>query len=232
MARLATRRLPRIQSVLPSGGLSHFHPCFLGAADRARVKRQFNRSGIFVNIPYASRYTRFELAIISTATAYGLTPRMAKQRATFETRFRRIWEMILTCAYGFTDLSYARRMNIPLELGLMLALGKNCFITSARRYDALSRISDLNLGDIHYHEGRPRTLIADFSRWIEENCSHQHIAVAALVNRFRAVVWLRDEHLGPDEFDRLRPENITAVLRSAQRNLGVTFGPLANAIAM
>jgi hypothetical protein len=41
---------------------------------------------------------------------------MAKQRSTFEARFRRIWEMILTCAYGFTDLSYTRRLNIPLEL--------------------------------------------------------------------------------------------------------------------
>jgi len=99
------------------------------------VKRRFDRRGIFINIPYTPRYSRLEIAIISTATAYGLTPRMAKQRSTFEARFRRIWEMILTCAYGFTDLSYTRRLNIPLELGLLLALGKNCFITSRRQYE-------------------------------------------------------------------------------------------------
>ena len=225
MPRPPQHRLPRTQYFVPVG-FTHFHPCHLNAADRARIRRRFNPRGIFLNIPYAAAYTQLELATISTATAYELTPMMARQRDTFEIRFRRIWEMILSCAFGFTDLSYTTRLNMPLELGLMLASGKTCFIASRRRYGALARISDLNLGDIHYHEGRPRRLIAGLSHWIEQHCSHRRIEVERLVNRFKAVVWLREWHLGPEEFDRLPPEAISAVLRTAQTNLGVFFGPL------
>jgi hypothetical protein len=161
------------------------------------------------------------MAVISTATAYGLTPIMAKQRSAFENRFQRIWSMILSCGFGFTDLTYTTRMNMPFELGLMLALGKNCFITSGRRYAALRTISDLNLGDVHYHDRRPRTLIAAFSRWIEQNCTQKRIRVAALLSRFRTMLVLRDSLLGPEEFDRLDPEEISELLASAERNLGV-----------
>jgi hypothetical protein len=150
---------------------------------------------------------------------------MAKQSTTFEVRFRRIWRMILSCGFGFADLSYMTRMNIPLELGLMLALGKNCFIASRRRYEALGRVSDLNLGDIHYHEGRPRSLIADFSRWIEQHCSHQRISVARLVSRFRTLVALR-RYFGQEDFDRFTPQQLAAMLRSAERNLRIVVGPL------
>jgi hypothetical protein len=192
---------------------------------RGRIRRHFDRRGIFINIPYAEAYTSLELAIISTATAYGLTPKMARQRAAFEVRFRRIWEMILNCAYGFTDLSYVTRMNMPLELGLMLALGKNCFITGRARYSGLRSISDLNLGDIHYHEGRTLRLITDFSRWIEQNCSRRHIEISKLVNRFRVVTWMRD-YLGSNEFDRLTPTELSAMVRSAENRLGLRLGAI------
>lgn len=134
--------------------------------------------------------------------------------------------MILGCSYGFTDLSYIRRMNMPLELGLMLALGKNCFITSDRPYGALRSISDLNLGDINYHQRSPRRLMTAFSAWIEENCTHTHIGVGPLVNRFRAVLWLRNEYLGANEFDRLDPMKISEVLAAATSNLRITFGDM------
>ena len=220
---MALSRLPAVRCRIPIG-FSDFHPCYLPPTTRHRIHRSFNRRGIFLNIPYAERYTALEVAIISTATAYGLRPVMAKQRVVFEERFRRIWTMILGCPYAFTDLSYVRRMNMPLELGLILALGKNCFITSDRRYQALRSISDLNLGDIHYHQRRPRRLIADFSAWIEANCTRVRIPLRFLIARFRAVSWLRLEHLGIDEFDRLDPMNISDVLDAATTKLGITFG--------
>jgi len=89
---------------------------------------------------------------------------------------------------------------------------------------SLARVSDLNLGDIPHHEGSPRRLIADFSRWIEQNCSHRQIEVSRLVHRFRAVAWLR-EYMGPDEFDRIPPEGVSAALVGAERKLGIRFGP-------
>lgn len=86
MPRPPQHRLPRTQYFVPVG-FTHFHPCHLNAADRARIRRRFNPRGIFLNIPYAAAYTQLELATISTATAYELTPMMARQRDTFEIRF-------------------------------------------------------------------------------------------------------------------------------------------------
>ena len=120
------------------------HPAYLPASLRRQIRTRFDPRGIFLNIPYAPRYTRFELAIVSTATAYGLRPVLAKQQ--FDVRFKRILEMIMSCAFGFTDLSYEKRMNMPFELGIMVALGKDCFVVSQRRYSllALDRIELLS----------------------------------------------------------------------------------------
>ena len=207
--------MPRSPCIVPSG-FSVFHPAYLPPSLRRQIIRRFDRQGIFLNIPYAAMYSKLEIAIISTATAYGLNPVMAKQRARFEARFIRILEMITSCAFGFTDLSYTNRMNMPLELGLMLALGKNSFIASRRRYSAHSYISDLNLGDICYHEGRPRDLIGEFSRWIESNCSRKRIAIGELMKRYETFVELR-KFLGPEAFDRLYPQDISELLESARK---------------
>ncbi len=146
-------------------------PLHLNQSISRRIRSDFDPSGIFLNIPYSKRYSNLEVAIISTATAYGLTPRMARERTRTEVRLLKIAELMLTCKYGFTDLSYVARMNMPLELGLLLAFGKETFIASGKRYAALRTISDLNFADIHYHEGRIRKLIVALSRWIEQNCS-------------------------------------------------------------
>jgi len=217
MPRRPQEQLPRTRCVIPAG-FSVFHPAYLPPSLRRQIRSRFDRRGIFLNIPYASRYSKLEIAIISTATAYGLNPVMAKQRIRFDVRFVRILEMIATCPFGFTDLSYPERMNMPLELGLMLALGKNSFIASKRRYSAHASISDLNLGDIRYHQGRPRDLIGDFSRWIEANCSHTRITMKELLERYEAFMGLR-RYLGVEEFDRLSPQQISEVLHSARRRL-------------
>ncbi len=186
----------------------------------AQARCSFDRERIFLNIPYAPRYTKFELAIMSTATAYGLVPVMAKQRPPFEVRLKRILEMIYSCAFGLTDLSYSDRMNMPFELGVMLAVGKNCFIVSKRRYRALKSISDLNLGDVFYHEGQPGRLIRDFATWIEHNCTRRRVPLQELKARFEAFVSLR-KYLGQDEFDRRSPQEIAAMLNAVRSRLNL-----------
>jgi hypothetical protein len=155
---------------------------------------------------------------MSTATAYGLVPVMAKQRPRFEGRLQRILEMIYSCAFGLTDLSYRDRMNMPFELGVMLAVGKNCFIIGKRRYSAIRTISDLNLGDIFYHEGQPKRLVRDFATWIEHNCTRKRIPLQDLQARFDAFVRLR-RYLGSDEFDRLSPQEIAGMLAAVRSRL-------------
>jgi hypothetical protein len=108
--------------------LADDHPFYVSSPTAERVRRGFRPNRIFLNIPYASRYSNLEVAVLSTATAYDLDPCMAKERSKLEIRMRKIVELVLTCKYGFTDLSYATRMNMPFELGVLLAWGKETFV--------------------------------------------------------------------------------------------------------
>lgn len=189
-------------------------PLYLNQAICRRIHREFDPLGIFLNIPYSHRYSNLEVSIISTVTAYGLTPRMARERSRTEVRLLKIIELILACKFGLTDLSYVSRMNMPLELGLLLAFGKETFIASGKRYAALRTISDLNFSDIHYHEGRVRRLIVALSRWIEQNCSDKRLTTGTLLQRYRHLRQLR-QALG-DDFDRLKPQEITGILGVAK----------------
>ncbi len=185
-------------------------PLYVNTAIRRRIRREFDPRGIFLNVPYSNRYSNLEVAIISTVTAYDLNPRMARERSRTEVRLLKITELMLACRYGLTDLSYEKRMNMPLELGLLLAFGKETFIASGRKYSSLRTISDLNFSDIHYHEGSVRRLIGALSRWVEGTCSKKRLTTHTLVQRYRRLRKLR-RSLG-DDFDRLKPEEIAMVL--------------------
>jgi hypothetical protein len=185
-------------------------PLYLNRSICDRIRRDFDENGIFLNIPYGERYSRLEVAIISTVTAYGLRPKMARQRLRLEVRLLKIAEMMCTCRYGLTDLSYVKRLNMPLELGMLLAFGKETFITSRKPYGALKSISDLNFSDIHYHRGSPRELIVWLSRWIEQICSRKRFSTRTLLRRYRRL-WRIRRDLGKD-FDKLLPQEITKFL--------------------
>lgn len=189
-ARGARKRKPLVPTWIPAD-----HPLFLNKLVRARIRRSFDPRGIFLNIPYGPAYSKFEIAIISTVTAYGITPRMARERTRMEVRLHRIVELMLGCSYGLTDLSYPRRMNMPLELGLLPVFGKDSFVMTASGHSALRTISDLNFCDPHQHGGSVRRLIAGLSRWIEQNCSPKRLKAKTLLGRYRRLSEIR-ERLG------------------------------------
>ncbi|MGH9792586.1 MAG: hypothetical protein ACRD5W_15365 [Candidatus Acidiferrales bacterium] len=135
-----------------------------------------------------------------------------------EVRLAKILELILTCRYGLTDLSYVTRMNMPLELGLLLALGKETFVMSRTRYGALKTVSDMNFTDIYYHEGSVRKLILGFAAWIEGACGRDQLSTHSLLQRYRRFRRLR-ESLGAD-FDRLKPQQVAALLPVAREEFG------------
>ena len=186
----------------------------MNRAIRRRICAAYDRHGIFLNIPYSERYSKLEVAIISTVTAYDLTPKMARQRLRLEVRLLKIVEMMLTCRYALTDLSYVKRMNMPLELGLLLAFGKENYITSRQPYGAVKSVSDLNFCDIHYHRGSVRELIAGLSRWIEQNCSRKRFSTKSLFERYRRW-WKIREDLGRD-FDKLAAQEISLLVGLAK----------------
>jgi hypothetical protein len=193
---------------IPADQILHLTP-----AVRKRINRDFDTRGIFLNIPYSQRYSKLEIAILSTVTAYDLMPRMARERSKLEMRLLKIVELMLCCAYGLTDLSYAKRMNMPFELGLLLAFGKESFVTSSRHYSALRTVSDLNFADIHYHRGTVGGLVKELSRWIEQTCSTKRIRTETLLQRYRRLQTIRKD-LGPD-FEKLLPQEIGKLLEVA-----------------
>jgi hypothetical protein len=185
-------------------------PLYLNRAATRRVRLNYDSHGIFLNIPYSKKYAAFELAIVSTVTAYDLVPRLARWRGHMEVRLLKIAELILTCEYAVTDLSYVARMNMPFELGILLAFGKETFVMSNREYGALKSISDLNFSDIYYHGNRIRKLIVGLSRWIEQNCCQKRLTTLTLLHRYRRLRQIR-RSLG-DDFDRLGPDGIARFL--------------------
>ena len=157
---------PLIPSWLPD-----HHPFYVSPPTAQRIRRGFKPNRIFLNIPYASRYSNLEVAVLSTATAYDLHPCMAKERSKLEIRMRKIVELVLTSKYGFTDLSYATRMNMPFELGVLLAWGKETFVITSHPSRTIKALSDLNFGDIEFHRRSVKLLIEKFSRWIERTAT-------------------------------------------------------------
>jgi hypothetical protein len=190
--------------------ISADHPLHLNATIRRRILREYDGSGIFLNIPYAKRYSNVEIAIIATVTAYDMTPHMARERTRMEVRVQKIVELMLTCRFGLTDLSYMRRMNMPLELGMLLAFGKETFVTTNQQYAALKTVSDLNFCDIHHHGNTISGLISGLSRWIEQNCSQKRLTTKTLIQRYKRLREIR-QRLGKD-FDRLPPQAIAKLL--------------------
>lgn len=210
----------RTEPLLPAW-IPSTHALHLSQAVQQRIRREYDPHSIFLNIPYSERYTSLEVAILSTVTAYDLTPRLARERRRMETRLLRIVELMFTCRFGLTDLSYVHRMNMPLELGLLLGFGKESFVMSGKRYGALRTISDLNFTDIFYHEGRVRQLIQGLSLWIEHNCSSKRITLETLLRRYRRFRRIR-RTLG-ENFDRLRPQEIKALVEVAQDEFQITL---------
>jgi len=208
----------KLRALLPSW-VPPDHPLFLNALAQRRIRRNFDERGIFLNIPYGPGYSKLEMAILSTVTAYDMNPRMARDRSRMEVRLQKIVELMLSCPYGLTDLSYVKRMNMPLELGLLLAYGKETFVTTSRGYASLKSISDLNFCDLHHHGGSVGNLILGLSRWIEQNCSGKRLRTRTLLQRYRRLQQIRDG-LGVD-FDRLTPQQIVRLLGVAQDELGM-----------
>jgi hypothetical protein len=207
---------PLIPSWLPD-----HHPFYVSPPTARRIRRVFKPNRIFLNIPYASRYSNLEVAVLSTATAYDLHPCMAKERSKLEIRMRKIGELVLTCKYGFTDLSYATRMNMPFELGVLLAWGKETFVITSHPSRTIKSLSDLNFGDIEFHRRSVELLIEKFSRWIERAATAKRLTSATLLTRYRRWQAFR-RSLGGD-FDRLTPAQLANVVGVAEDEFSVRF---------
>lgn len=146
---------------------------------------------------------------------------MAKEEIGLNVRLHKIARMILSCNYGFTDLTYTKRMNLPFELGLLLAWGKDTFVVSAVPYQSIRAISDLNFGDVYYHQRSVSKLIRGLSRWLRERLPTNDPRLSLLVERYRRWKQIK-KALGLD-FDRLTPQQIDRMVKIAREEYKIKF---------
>jgi hypothetical protein len=140
---------------------------------------------------------------------------MAKQDPSMAVRIHKIAQMILSCKYAFTDLTYIKRMNMPFELGLLLAWGKVSFVICEKNHQAIRTISDLNFGDVHSHKGSANELITRLGGWLAQQFPRKRASIPILQQRYRRWQKLR-KALGAD-FDQLAPHEIDKMMKIAQK---------------
>jgi hypothetical protein len=112
-------------------------------------------------------------------------------------------------------------MNMPFELGVLLAWGKETFVITSHPSRTIKSLSDLNFGDIEFHRRSVELLIEKFSRWIERAATAKRLTSATLLTRYRRWQAFR-RSLGGD-FDRLTPAQLANVVGVAEDEFSVRF---------
>lgn len=89
------------------------------------IKKDYSPINVFVNVPYIEEYNELKATIIALLLVVKLNPILAAERSQGQPiRLCKICELMQTCKYVVTDLSYDTLHNIPFELGFFLALGR------------------------------------------------------------------------------------------------------------
>jgi len=142
--------------------------CLLGKprCDRKiEILKNYDRRRVFLDIPYA-RYKRFEHAICSTLIAHNLTPVLGREKITSKERICKLCVSILSCKYGIADVSYPT-LNVPFELGLLLAYNKPTALLCQKRHWIPKHFSDMQWSDsiVSYSMDKEK-LMWGLSKWI------------------------------------------------------------------
>lgn len=131
-----------------------------------KVQKKFNPKNVFMNVPYIDEYKKIRHTIRAILNHLGLNPIMASERSTGDMRLCKICELIQSCKYGISDISYDSLHNIPFELGLLVGLGKHAtslilideqYLGKKRKFD--SRLSNLKGVEIIIHNNNQEMLI-------------------------------------------------------------------------
>ncbi len=139
-----------------------------GAIYRLEIREEYNPLAVFMNIPYKQEYAELEIALWITIFMHELKPSLVRGEGLDKPRLCRICYIIQCCKYGITDLSF-RRLNVAFELGLLKTLGKPTVVLIDDVHELDKDFSDYRAFDPIGH-GMDRTkLIAELSKWMEDN---------------------------------------------------------------
>jgi len=140
-----------------------------------RSRREANRRGVFLNVPFDRAYERLFVALISALVSIGRVPHCVLEIPEQGTgRLARIYRLIRDCPVSLHDLSRVGRpvrFNMPFELGLAVALNRmerrpKFIILESEQYRLQRTLSDVNGFDPGIHKSSVRGIIT---------CSLAHI---------------------------------------------------------
>lgn len=148
-----------------------------------KIQKKCNPKNVFMNVPYTDEYKKIRHTIWAILNHLGLNPIMASERSTGDMRLCKICELIQSCKYGISDISYDSLHNIPFELGLLVGLGKHAtslilideqYLGEKRKFD--SRLSNLKGLDIIVHNNNQEKLIRKLLERIITDISEVNIS--------------------------------------------------------
>jgi hypothetical protein len=159
---------------------------------------------VFINCPYDPEFEEMFLAIVFTVAAFGFIPRSARDsEGLADTRIDRITEALASCKYSIHDLSRftgegidnLARFNMPLELGIALALrherriatrSHNWVVLVPSGHQHQRFVSDLNGFDPSRHELTVRSVVREVSSWLrlQEDIIPRVPSAAAVLDAF------------------------------------------------
>jgi hypothetical protein len=130
-----------------------------------RSRREANRRGVFLNVPFDRGYERLFVALISALVSIGRVPHCVLEIPEQGTgRLARTFRLIQDCPASLHDLSRVGRpvrFNMPFELGLAVALSRmerrpKFIILESEQYRLQRTLSDLNGFDPGIHKSSVR----------------------------------------------------------------------------
>jgi hypothetical protein len=159
---------------------------------------------VFINCPYDPEFEEMFLAIVFTVAAFGFIPRSARDsEGRADTRIDRITEALANSKYSIHDLSRftgegtdnIARFNMPLELGIALALryerrndgpGRNWLVLVPGGHQYQRFVSDLAGFDPSRHELTVRSVVREVSSWLrlQEDIIQPVPSAAAVLDAF------------------------------------------------
>jgi hypothetical protein len=162
--------------------------------------------GVFLNVPFDSKYDSFLRALVFTVHDCGLVARCAREiDNSGQVRLEKIYELMAECRYGIHDISRTGldkdhrlpRFNMPLELGIFLGAarfgtgrqkGKSCLILDREPHRYQKYCSDIAGQDIRAHQNRLNEAVKAVRNWLSGHLTSRNIQVpghARVFERFQ-----------------------------------------------
>jgi hypothetical protein len=148
---------------------------------------------VFVNCPYDPDYKPLMDAIVLATVACGFVPRTATDSGDVSrSRMDRIDGAMRECRYSIHDLSRCTgsgdwnhaRFNMPLELGMGMAMLHDWLVLVPTGHDYTTFVSDLAGYDLKPHDQTPQAVIRAIVSWLSTRKDDYSVTPGLVIDAF------------------------------------------------